>query len=188
VAAYLGALALELLLGTVVTRVLIMRRGGTVAMTFGKTDKSDFVIPPFALLYFYLIFAHAFGWPSVARSELVSGEWLQWSGVGLCTAGLLALFASLVSFGSSFRVGIDTEGPGALVTTGVFARTRNPIYVGFACVLMGEFLIFPNWVLLLYLIAGVMLFHRQVLREERFLAAEYGAEFRAYAARVPRYL
>jgi protein-S-isoprenylcysteine O-methyltransferase Ste14 len=188
VAAYLGALALVLLLGTVVTRVLIMRHGGTVAMTFGKTDKSDYVIPPFALLYFYLIFAHAFGWPSVARSELVNAEWLQWIGVGLCAAGLLALLASLLSFGSSFRVGIDTERPGALVTTGIFTRTRNPIYVAFALVLIGEFLIFPNWILLLYLIAGVILFHRQVLREERFLAAAYGSEFRAYAARVPRYL
>jgi protein-S-isoprenylcysteine O-methyltransferase Ste14 len=165
-----------------------MRRGGVGAMKFGRTDKSDYLIPPFALLYFYFIFAHAFGWPTMAKSELWSSGWLEWTGVGLCAAGLLVLFASLISFGSSFRVGIDTERPGTLVTTGIFAYTRNPIYVAFGFVLAGEFLIFTNWVLLLYVVAGVALFHRQVLREERFLATAYGDGFRAYRERVPRYL
>jgi hypothetical protein len=39
------------------------------------------------------------------------------------------LAASLVSFGKSFRVGIDIDYPDKLVTSGVFAITRNPICV-----------------------------------------------------------
>ncbi len=76
------------------------------------------------------------------------------------------LFASLVSFGRRIRVGIDVDQPDKLETTGIFAVSRNPIYVGFALVLVGQFLVFPNWVPLIYLAAGLLLFHRQVLREE----------------------
>jgi protein-S-isoprenylcysteine O-methyltransferase Ste14 len=95
---------------------------------------------------------------------------------------------SLVSFGKSFRVGIDVDHPDRLVTTGIFAVSRNPIYVGFACVLLGQFLVFPNWVLLIYLMAGIWLFNRQVLREEDFLRKHYGQEYVEYSKRVRRYL
>jgi protein-S-isoprenylcysteine O-methyltransferase Ste14 len=185
---YLGTLAILLLLGMVLTRVYLLRRGGTDAMRFAKTDKSDYVIPPFAFFYFYLVFANAFGWPTVAHSQLLGGGWLGWLGVACCLAGLCFLAATLRSFGESFRVGIDARHPGPLVTGGVFAVTRNPIYVAFAFVLLGEFLILSNWILLLYLVAAVALFHRQVLREERSLLAIYGDEYRAYCARVRRYV
>jgi protein-S-isoprenylcysteine O-methyltransferase Ste14 len=85
-------------------------------------------------------------------------------------------------------VGIDVDHPDKLITTGVFAFSRNPIYVAFAFILLGQFLIFSNWIVLAYLIAGVWLFHRQVLREEGFLKDHYGQEYAAYCQRVRRYL
>lgn len=66
--------------------------------------------------------------------------------------------------------------------------SRNPIYVAFALLLIGELLILPHWVMLLVAIAGFALFHRQVLREEAFLRAHYGAAYVAYCKRVRRYL
>jgi protein-S-isoprenylcysteine O-methyltransferase Ste14 len=185
---YLAALAIVLLLGTVITRLLLLRRAGTHAMHFGELDKTDFLIPPVALFYFYTIFAAAFHWPLVSTQMLVNAGVIAWIGVGLCYIGLLVLFASLVSFGSSFRVGIDVDQPDKLVTTGIFAVSRNPIYVGFALVLVGEFLVFPNWVPLTYLVAGFLLFHRQVLREESFMRQHYSEEYAQYCRRVRRYL
>jgi protein-S-isoprenylcysteine O-methyltransferase Ste14 len=105
-----------------------------------------------------------------------------------CAAGLLFLLWSLISFGKSFRVGIDTEHPDKLITTGVFAFSRNPIYVAFASILLGQFLIFSNWIVLIYLCAGIWLFHRQVLREEDYLKKHYGKEYLEYCNRVRRYL
>src|SRR5262249_60391625 len=60
----LASLTIVLLLGMVITRVLLMRRSGIRAMHFGKIDKKDFHIPPFAFFYFYIVFAAAFGWPT----------------------------------------------------------------------------------------------------------------------------
>jgi protein-S-isoprenylcysteine O-methyltransferase Ste14 len=185
---YLAALTIVLLLGMVLFRVFWLRRTGTHAMHFGNIDKTDYVIPPFALFYFYTVFAAAFRWPNLSQHALFRSEGLAWIGVGLCLAGLTLLALSLVSFGRSFRVGIDADHADRLVTTGIFAISRNPIYVAFGCVLIGQFLVFPNWILLVYLVAGVWLMHRQVSREEIFLKKHYGWEYLEYCDRVRRYL
>ncbi|MGD0879913.1 MAG: isoprenylcysteine carboxylmethyltransferase family protein [Anaerolineales bacterium] len=185
---YFGALAIVLMLGMVVTRVLVMRRRGITAMNFGNIDRKDFLIPPFALFYFYLVFAAAFKLPTPGSQQFFHSETLAWLGVLFCLAGLLLLLWSLVSFGKSFRVGIDTAHPDRLITSGVFAISRNPIYVAFALILLGQFLLFSNWILLVFLVAAAWLFHRQVLLEEGFLKKHYGQEYSDYCQRVRRYL
>jgi len=185
---YFGALTMVLLVGMVLVRVLLMRRTGIKAMKFGKTDKRDLFIPPFALLYFYLVFAAAFDFPTVSRQEFFHSETVSWAGVLLCLAGLLLMLLSLLSFGKSFRVGIDSDNPDKLVTSGIFAFSRNPIYVAFWFVLLGQFLLFSNWVLLIYIVAATWLFHRQVLREEEYLRSHYGQQYAEYCDRVRRYL
>ncbi len=185
---YLAVLTIVLMLGMVATRAILLKRKGVEAMQFGKIDKTDFLIPPFALFYFYLIFAAAFHWPTVSTQEFVHSAATAWVGVFFCLAGLALLLWSLVSFGQSFRVGIDQDHPDKLITTGSFAVSRNPIYVAFAAILLGQFLIFSNWILLTYLGAAAWLFHRQVLREEDYLKQHYGQEYAEYCRRVRRYL
>lgn len=185
---YLAALMVVLLIGTVVSRVLLLRRTGTQAMHFGNLDKTDFLIPPVALFYFYTVFATAFGWPLANRQRFFQSTVVAWLGVALCLVGILILVLSLVSFGKSFRVGIDVDQPGQLVTTGVFAVSRNPIYVGFFIFLLGQLLVSPDWVPLIYLVAATALFHRQVLREEDFMRQQYGHLFADYCRHVRRYV
>jgi protein-S-isoprenylcysteine O-methyltransferase Ste14 len=180
---YLGSLVLLLLVGTVVARVLLMRRSGMNAVHFGKIDKKDFLIPPFALLYFYTVFAAAFDWPALSKQVFFHSDAIVWIGGLLCVAGFLLVLLSPVSFGRSFRVGIDANHPDQLVTTGVFALSRNPIYVAFWIVLLGQFFVFPNWLLLVCLAAASWLFHRQVLREEAYLKEHYGCQYSDYCAR-----
>jgi protein-S-isoprenylcysteine O-methyltransferase Ste14 len=167
---------------------MLMRRKGVTAMHFGKIDKKDYLILPFASFYFYVVFAAAFKFPSVSIQEFFRSEIVSGIGLILCLSGLFLLILSLVSFGQSFRVGIDSDHSDELITAGVFAFSRNPIYVAFGLVLLGEFLVFPNWILLVYLFATLWLFHRQVLREEKFLREHYGEQYLDYCARVRRYL
>jgi protein-S-isoprenylcysteine O-methyltransferase Ste14 len=186
--AYFAASILVVLIATVLTRVVLLRVSETRAMHFGNLDKTDFLIPPVALLYFYTIFAAAFGWPLVSRQRFFQSDVAAWAGIALCLVGLLVLVGSLVSFGRSFRVGIDVDHPDELVTTGIFSVSRNPIYVGFALILVGQFLVFPNWIPLAYLAGGLALFHRQVLREEKFMRDHYGEQYLQYCQRVRRYV
>ncbi len=185
---YFAAITIILMVGMVVTRILLLKKQGIAAMKFGETDKTDFLIPPFALLYFYLVFAVTFGLPTVSTKEMFHSEITEWLGVAYCLAGLALLLWTLMSFGKSFRVGIDTQHPNKLVTDGIFAHSRNPIYVAFAFILIGQFLIFPNWILLIYVAAGFWLLHRQILREEEYLRKHYGEEYAQYSRRVRRYL
>lgn len=185
---YFGALTILLLLGMVLVRALLMRREGIKAIKFGKIDKKDFLIPPFAIFYFYIVFAAAFHFPAVSGQQFFQSGAASWAGALLCLAGLVLLLLSLVSFGKSFRVGIDPDHPDILVTTGVFAFSRNPIYVAFGFVLLGQFLLFSNWILLVYIVAATWLFHRQVSREEEYLRKHYGQQYSAYCDRVRRYL
>ena len=184
---YFAALTLVLMVGIVLTRVSLLRRQGIQAMKFGNIDKTDFLIPPFALFYFYVVLAAAFNWPTVGRQELFHSEIISWIGVLLCVAGLLLLLWSVGSFRQSFRVGIDVDHPDRLITDGVFAFSRNPIYVAFAIILIGEFFILPNWITLAYVVAATWLFHRQVLREEDYLRRHYGQAYLEYCNRVGRY-
>jgi protein-S-isoprenylcysteine O-methyltransferase Ste14 len=185
---FLGALTIVLLLGMVLTRIFVLRRQGIKAMKFGSIDKTDFLIPPFVFFYFYVVFADAFPWPNVTRHQFFQSEFIAWIGVLLCFAGLLLFLWSLISFGRSFRVGIDADHPGHLIEDGVFAFSRTPIYVAFAIILMGEFLVFPNWITLIYPCAAAWLFHRQVLREEDYLKRQCGPAYEDYCRRVRRYL
>ncbi len=185
---YFAAVTLVLVVGLVLSRVFMLRRRGVRAMRFGQLDKRDFLIPPFAVFYFYLVFAAAFGLPTVSRQEFFDSEAVAWLGVAFCLAGIVMLTWSLISFGRSFRVGIDTEQPDRLITTGIFRLSRNPIYVAFGFVLIGQFLIFPNWILLVYPLAAAWLVHRQVLLEEQYLKSHYGQEYVDYCRHVRRYL
>ena len=98
---YFAVLTIVLLIGMVVTRVQLMKRMGIEAMNFAKIDRKDFLIPPFALFYFYLVFANTFSLPTVSKQEITSSDAIRWIGVIFCLAGLGLLFWSLVSFGKS---------------------------------------------------------------------------------------
>lgn len=184
---YFALITVILLVLMVLSRVFMMKRMGIKVMRFGELDKKDLLIPPFALLLFYLILASALKLPMLGF-ELFFSEVIGWIGVVLCMLGLIVFLLSLISFGKSFRVGIDEEHPGALITSGVYAISRNPIYVAFGLVLLGVFLILPNWIVLLYLVTGIWLFHRQVHREEDSLKNIYGEDYLEYCKKVCRYL
>lgn len=80
------------------------------------------------------------------------------------------------------------EEPEALVTTGLHAVSRNPMYLGFTAVHLGLAVATRNGWMVATCPVSAALVHRWVLREERWLHERFGDEYDAYRIRVPRYL
>ena len=113
----------------------------------------------------------------------VAGGVLLAAGVGMI-AWTVALFAG---------VGRGTlapwDPPERLVVRGPYKHVRNPMISGVLAVLLGEAALFGSWAVLgwwaFVFSLNVVYF---VLIEEPDLRARFGAEYDAYAARVPRWI
>ena len=76
-----------------------------------------------------------------------------------------------------------------LVITGVFSISRNPLYLGGVCFLIGIALaVNLPWVLVLLVPALGACHYILIAPEERYLAATFGKEYRMYAASVHRWI
>lgn len=76
-----------------------------------------------------------------------------------------------------------------LVASGVYRRSRNPMYLGFLLLLTGWAFYVANWAAALLLPLFVLYMNRfQIRPEERALRQKFGAEFDRYAAAVRRWL
>jgi protein-S-isoprenylcysteine O-methyltransferase Ste14 len=76
----------------------------------------------------------------------------------------------------------------ALVVRGIYKRTRNPMYQAFGLFALGlAFAFASDWTFLLLPIGAFILHFGVVRREERYLAAKFGDDYRQYCAKVPRY-
>lgn len=76
-----------------------------------------------------------------------------------------------------------------IITTGVFSISRNPLYLGGVCILVGIALVVNlPWVLVLLVPALVTCHYVLIVPEERYLAAKFGAEYRRYTMFVRRWI
>jgi protein-S-isoprenylcysteine O-methyltransferase Ste14 len=77
----------------------------------------------------------------------------------------------------------------ALVTDGAFRFSRNPLYLAAAGLYVGvALLVHALWPLVLLIPMLAVLQWGVVAREERYLEAKFGDAYRAYKARVRRWL
>ena len=145
------------------------------------------------LVWSYEIVAYAWLLEFHPIPEHASAVLFDWPGLKI--AGALMMIAGLVIYGfgtrglgESWRLGIDRKTPGSLAKDGIFAWTRNPIYLSFDMLFVGTFLVHGR--LHFLLLASVMsaMLHLIILREERFLSELYGDAFGSYCADVGRYV
>jgi len=121
---------------------------------------------------------------------LLGIEAARYVGAALVLAAPVALVDSFVRFA---REGRGTPFPGApperLVVRGAYRWVRNPMYVAIVTTLVGESLVFGNEDLFFYAAIVFAVFHIFVVTyEEPALRAQFGAEYDAYRARVPRWI
>ncbi|WP_237489227.1 methyltransferase family protein [Tsuneonella aeria] len=134
--------------------------------------------------------ALALGLPPAAAGPL---PWLEQPvvrniGWGLLALSLVWVVAAQAQMGASWRIGIDAGTRLPLVTTGIFALSRNPIFLGMRGSLLGLFLVLPNAFTLAILLVGEVLIQVQVRLEEAHLLASHGPQYEAYRQSVRRWI
>ena len=137
-------------------------------------------LPPFwtllALVVTYLIAV-----PTVIGPQVVVGALI------LLGAGAL-MIAALVAFARAKTTVIPRQSPSALITSGIFRLSRNPIYLADLLILAGLSLIWGKFLgLLLVPVLGWWLQKRFILPEEATLAAEFPEDFAQYSSKTRRW-
>ena len=110
--------------------------------------------------------------------------------------GVLGLIISLIFFFSGFNLfnsycenPLPNSDTNRLIKTGIFAYTRNPIYISFVLFHLSMFLVFENVVYFLSFIGLSIWIDKVVIKkEEVFLNQKFGEEYTRYCEAVKRWL
>jgi protein-S-isoprenylcysteine O-methyltransferase Ste14 len=115
----------------------------------------------------------------------------------LAAAAGLFLFGVLIAGGAlaGFRRArttinpVDIDQASALVTSGSYRLTRNPMYLGMAILLATLAIVLSSpWLLLGPLVFVLFITRFQIIPEERAMHARFGDDYAAYRARVRRWI
>ena len=111
--------------------------------------------------------------------------------LALVVLGLMVEAAGVLSFRRA-RTTVNPFAPERtvnIVSSGIYRLSRNPMYLGMACILTG----WAVWLWQVQAVLGVVLFvawitRFQIIPEERVLAQKFGTEYRQYRQRVRRWV
>ncbi|RTL62507.1 MAG: isoprenylcysteine carboxylmethyltransferase family protein [Hyphomicrobiales bacterium] len=116
-------------------------------------------------------------------------RWIAASVLGL--GGLFVLRAGVQRFRHAATTinPVNIEAASTLVTSGIFAYTRNPMYVGMTLLLLGWAAVLGGaWSLLGPLVFVLWINRFQIVPEERVLSAKFGPRYEAYRKNVRRWI
>jgi protein-S-isoprenylcysteine O-methyltransferase Ste14 len=121
--------------------------------------------------------------------EALDHSAVQIAGLIVTLAGFAGILAAQHAMGTSWRIGVDPTERTGLVTDGVFALVRNPVFTATLTAVTGLTAMVPTWLQLAALacvVAGIELQVRAV--EEPYLARLHGHAYTTYTARTGRFL
>ena len=121
----------------------------------------------------------------LALAVVVGQHWQNnrhhWIGVAISLAGFALWLLARHQLGSSFAVRAEAK---ELVTHGLYAKIRNPIYFFAFFAFLGEFVALGAYgaipVLLMFQVGQYM----RIKREQQVLEAAFGDEYRAYKSQT----
>ena len=122
-----------------------------------------------------------FGWSHLPANA-------RFTGFCVGMVGDLIFLISVLCMKDSWRAGIPDRDRTELVTDGIYAFSRNPAFLGFDLQYIGMLLMFCNMLTGMFTVFAIVMLHLQILQEERYLTATFGAEYLKYRHQVLRYL
>jgi protein-S-isoprenylcysteine O-methyltransferase Ste14 len=125
-------------------------------------------------------------WVLEGSIDLPGLDYLAWAvwlaAIALIAGSMLTLHRrGQVPEGKSY---LETE---TLVTTGVYALVRHPLYLGWTLMYAATFLFKPNWILAAIGIIGLACVYRFTVQAEVLLEEKFGEPYVRYMRSVPRF-
>lgn len=156
-----------------------------IAWALFKTAAFTLVVPGTVgvLIPFWIISAAG------GSESLPPASW-RWIGVLPIAAGACIYFWCAFDFAvTGLGTPAPLDMPRSLVIRGLYRFVRNPMYVGVACLIVGQAILFASARVAVYVAFLWVLFHLFVAYfEEPVLRRKFGVEYEEYCRRVPRWL
>lgn len=174
--------------------VRVKRKTGINAYVFNNTDSlQDYIRKVLTLINFLVFFIVLVNLFPLVYQYFIPVKWLEISilkyiGFIIIHLALLWIVIAQVQMSNSWRVGIDLSKKTELKTKGLFSFSRNPVFLGMLITLAGLFLILPNAITLLVLVASIWIFQIQIRMEEEYLLKMHGDVYLRYCKSVRRWL
>jgi protein-S-isoprenylcysteine O-methyltransferase Ste14 len=102
--------------------------------------------------------------------------------------GTVILFLSAITLNKDLIFGLSSSGNHKLQTRGIYSISRHPFYLGFIFILFSSCLFTPNSINIAAFIGAWFIHHMIMIKEEQFLASQYGEVYIQYAKEVKRYI
>lgn len=102
--------------------------------------------------------------------------------------GTVILFIATFKLNKDLVFGLSSSEDHKLQTKGIYSLSRHPFYLGFIFILFSSCLLSPHYINILAFIGAWVIHHFVMIKEEQFLSAKYGKQYRQYAKRVKRYI
>ncbi len=119
---------------------------------------------------------------------LPRGAWCFWSGAAVTAAGLLFAVWARRHLGSNWSQAVTVKEDHELIMSGPYAIVRHPIYAGLLLGFLGSAVALAEWrgLVAVALVLGVL--WPKLRLEEKWMHAQFGESYDAYARRVPALL
>jgi len=112
---------------------------------------------------------------------------LSYAGIAVDLETAWLFYRTHRELGRNWSVSLDLRERHTLVTTGIYATVRHPMYAGFWLMGLAQALLLPNWIAGPAGLVGFgILYFGRVRREEEMMVAAFGDEYRAYMRRTGR--
>lgn len=121
--------------------------------------------------------------------HLGMSQWGKVIGSVFILVSLVSLLALLITYWRN-KTAIEPWKPTRyMITTGLYAWSRNPIYTSLCLLTISVGLFFNNlWILLSFIPAAVLVYYSAIKKEEAYLEKKFAEDYLRYKARVRRWL
>ena len=114
-------------------------------------------------------------------------DWAVWVGLALQIPMLWLFWRSHADLGKNWSPGLEIRDEHGLVSNGVYARMRHPMYAAIWLSVLAQPLLIQNWIAGAFAVpAWVALYLTRIPKEEAMMRETFGEAYDAYMARTGR--